>query len=136
MDLRQIGWDGMIWIALIWLRIGTSGRLLWTFGFHIMLGSSWVGAQLAASQEGLSSMNENERNWMTVISSIATHTRCIKKLFFHLSELTILHSYTLLSSCSGPETTHTELWLCLLRYMRANTVKQPPPSDHYMWEWI
>jgi hypothetical protein len=28
MDLRQIGWDGMIWIALIWLRIGTSGRLL------------------------------------------------------------------------------------------------------------
>jgi hypothetical protein len=28
MDLREIGWDGMDWIALIWLRIGTS-RGLW-----------------------------------------------------------------------------------------------------------
>jgi hypothetical protein len=24
MDLRGIGWDGMVWIGLIWLRIGTS----------------------------------------------------------------------------------------------------------------
>jgi hypothetical protein len=24
MDLRDIGWDGMGWIGLIWLRIGTS----------------------------------------------------------------------------------------------------------------
>jgi hypothetical protein len=31
MDLREIGLDGMdwmIWIGLIWLRIGTSGGLL------------------------------------------------------------------------------------------------------------
>jgi hypothetical protein len=27
-DLREIGWDGVIWIGLIWLRIGTSGGLL------------------------------------------------------------------------------------------------------------
>jgi hypothetical protein len=27
-DLREIGWDGMVWIGLIWLRIGTSGGLL------------------------------------------------------------------------------------------------------------
>jgi hypothetical protein len=27
MDLREIGWDEMDWIGLIWLRIGTSGRL-------------------------------------------------------------------------------------------------------------
>jgi hypothetical protein len=27
MDLREIGWDGMVWIGLIWLRIGTSGGL-------------------------------------------------------------------------------------------------------------
>jgi hypothetical protein len=27
-------------------------------GFHKMLGSSWVAAQLAASEEGLSSMSE------------------------------------------------------------------------------
>jgi hypothetical protein len=44
----------------IWLRIGTSGGLLWTwkwaFVFHKILGTSWVAAQLAASQKGLSSM--------------------------------------------------------------------------------
>jgi hypothetical protein len=46
--------------ASIWLRIRTSGGLLWTrqwtFGFHKILGSSWVAAQLAASQEEFSSM--------------------------------------------------------------------------------
>jgi hypothetical protein len=51
----------MGWIGLIWLRIGTSGWLLWTrkwtSGFHKMLGSTWVAAQLAAFQEGLSSMS-------------------------------------------------------------------------------
>jgi hypothetical protein len=30
MDLREIGWDGVNWIGLIWLRIGTSGALLRT----------------------------------------------------------------------------------------------------------
>jgi hypothetical protein len=28
MDLREIGWDGVEWIGLIGLRIGTSGGLL------------------------------------------------------------------------------------------------------------
>jgi hypothetical protein len=28
MDLREIGWDGVDWIDMIWLRIGTSGGLL------------------------------------------------------------------------------------------------------------
>jgi hypothetical protein len=27
MDLREIGWDGMVWIGLILLRIRTSGML-------------------------------------------------------------------------------------------------------------
>jgi hypothetical protein len=27
MDVRGIGWDGVDWIGLIWLRIGTSGGL-------------------------------------------------------------------------------------------------------------
>jgi hypothetical protein len=27
-DLREMGWDGVDWIGLIWLRIGTSGGLL------------------------------------------------------------------------------------------------------------
>jgi hypothetical protein len=57
-DLREINW--MVWTGLIWLRIGTFGRLLWTwkwtFEFHIILGNSWVAAWLAASQEGLRSV--------------------------------------------------------------------------------
>jgi hypothetical protein len=61
-DLREIGWDSIVWTGLIWLRIGTSGGLLrtrlLTFGFHKMLGSSGVAAQLATSQEGLSLMSE------------------------------------------------------------------------------
>jgi hypothetical protein len=28
MDLREIGWDGVEWFGLIWLRIGASGGLL------------------------------------------------------------------------------------------------------------
>jgi hypothetical protein len=31
MDLREIGWDGMVWTVTNWLRIGTSGGLLWTW---------------------------------------------------------------------------------------------------------
>jgi hypothetical protein len=27
-DLTETGWDGMVWIGSIWLRIGTSGGLL------------------------------------------------------------------------------------------------------------
>jgi hypothetical protein len=28
MDIREIGWDGMDWIGVIWFRIGTSGGLM------------------------------------------------------------------------------------------------------------
>jgi hypothetical protein len=60
MDLRVIGWDGINWIDVVHDR--DSGGLLWTrywsSRFHKMRGSSWVAAQLAASQEGLSSMSE------------------------------------------------------------------------------
>jgi hypothetical protein len=28
MDIREIGWDGVGWIGLIWLRIETSGGIL------------------------------------------------------------------------------------------------------------
>jgi hypothetical protein len=68
-------YDG-VYTGFIWLRIGTSGGLLWTrwwiFVFHKMMGSLWVTVQLAASQEGLSSIklfmfcnkncNENSRS--------------------------------------------------------------------------
>jgi hypothetical protein len=57
MDLR----DRMRWYGLDW-RIGTNGGFLWTrwwtFGLLKMLGSCWVAAQLAASQEGLSSVSK------------------------------------------------------------------------------
>jgi hypothetical protein len=57
-DLR--GQDGVVRTGLICLRIGTNGGLLWTwqetFGFHKMLGNSWVASQLAAFQKELSSM--------------------------------------------------------------------------------
>jgi hypothetical protein len=70
----------MVWIGFIWFRIGTSGGLLWTrywtFGFHEMLGSSWVAAQLVALQEGFSSLSkllyELVIHWwnVTVINSL------------------------------------------------------------------
>jgi hypothetical protein len=28
MDLGEVGWDGMMWTGLVWLRIGTDGELL------------------------------------------------------------------------------------------------------------
>ena len=52
MDLQQMG--SGVWNGLIWLRIGTSGGLLWmrqwTFGFHKMRGISWLAKKLLASQ--------------------------------------------------------------------------------------
>jgi hypothetical protein len=92
MDLREIEWDGMdwidlaqnrdqwraVWIGSIWLRIGTSGGPLWTrywtFGFHDMLESSWVAAQLTASQEGLSSMSEPLFQLQAYIPSSSMHS--------------------------------------------------------------
>jgi hypothetical protein len=87
LDLREMKWD--VWIGFIWLRIGTSGGLLWTrqwtFGFHKTLGSSWVAAQLAASQEGLSSMSE----WVPhskLNSYKCTVISCLYVLFFCLCQ--------------------------------------------------
>jgi hypothetical protein len=64
----------MVWIGLIWLRIGTSGGLLWTrcwnFGFHKMLGSSWVAAQLLAPQEGLGSVSKLVSKWVKLTETL------------------------------------------------------------------
>jgi hypothetical protein len=66
----------MGWIGSIWLRIGTSGGLLWTrwwtFGLHKTQGSSWVAAQLTTSQ-GLSSMTE----WVKVMWSPCCLCICV-----------------------------------------------------------
>jgi hypothetical protein len=57
-DLREIGWGGMDWIDLTqdrdqWLAVVNTVMIL---GFHKLLGSSSVAAQLSASQEGLSAV--------------------------------------------------------------------------------
>jgi hypothetical protein len=62
----------MVGIGSIWLRIGTGGGLMWTrwwtSGFHKMLRSSWVAAQLAASREGLGSSE-----WVSESQEYAYH---------------------------------------------------------------
>jgi hypothetical protein len=30
-DLKEIGWDGMVWTGSMWPRMGASGGLLWTW---------------------------------------------------------------------------------------------------------
>jgi hypothetical protein len=60
MDLGKMGWDCVDWIRLVWLRIGTSGDILWmrwwTFGLYKMLGNYWVATQPVASRVVLSSI--------------------------------------------------------------------------------
>jgi hypothetical protein len=60
MDLREVGWDGRDWIDLAQDRDRwrTYVNAVMNLLFHKMLGSSRVAAQLAAFQEGLSSMSE------------------------------------------------------------------------------
>jgi hypothetical protein len=55
----------MVQIGLIWLRIGDQWRAL-VNRFHKMLENSWVAAQLAAPQEGLSSVSKSwtvDKEW-------------------------------------------------------------------------
>jgi hypothetical protein len=60
MDLREIGWDEVDWIDMAkdryhWKAIVTTVLKL---RFHKMLGSSCGATQLAAPQEGLSSVSK------------------------------------------------------------------------------
>ena len=48
--LWDLGLDRREWTGLKWLRIGTSGRLSWTFRFHKMWGI-WLPEDLWGSQE-------------------------------------------------------------------------------------
>jgi hypothetical protein len=66
MDLKEIGWDGMDRIDLA--QDGGQWKALvntvMNLRVHKMLGSSWVPAQLAASQEGLSLMELVSRSYL------------------------------------------------------------------------
>jgi hypothetical protein len=58
--LREVRWDGMDWIDLAqdrdqWRALVNT---VMNFGFRKMSGCSWVAAQLAASQEDLSSVSK------------------------------------------------------------------------------
>jgi hypothetical protein len=96
----------MVWIWSIWLRIGTGGWLMWmrwwTSGFHKMLWSSWVAAQLAASQEGLSSMSEWVNNvtcrgdlqggfWIGWLNLLTPHTHTTRN-YSQYSAIADLHT--------------------------------------------
>jgi hypothetical protein len=77
MDLREIGWDGVDSMDMAqdrdqWTRY-------WTFGFHKMLGSSWGAAQLAAPQEGLSSVSKYITNLLVSLSC----GRCFHRIWKH-----------------------------------------------------
>jgi hypothetical protein len=58
MDLIEIGWDGMDWIELAEDRDQWRALVNTVMILHKMLGNCLVAAQLAASQEGLSSVSK------------------------------------------------------------------------------
>jgi hypothetical protein len=75
MYLREIGWGGIDWIDLAQDRDQWRAlvKTVMYFGFHKMLGSSWVAERLAASQEGLSSMKlVNPVSYHNVVSQMKT----------------------------------------------------------------
>jgi hypothetical protein len=53
--LREIVLGGEVWTGFFQVRIRTRGGLLWT-QFHKLFGNSWVAERLAASQEGIRSL--------------------------------------------------------------------------------
>jgi hypothetical protein len=59
-DLREIGWDGVDWFDLAQDRDQWRAlvNMVMNLGFPKLLGSSRVAAQLAAFQEGLSSVSK------------------------------------------------------------------------------
>jgi hypothetical protein len=79
----------MVGIGSMWLRIGTGGELMWTrwwtSWFRKILGSSRAAAQLAASQEGLSSMNEWVSEWVDLNFRFSTQITALFLRFLNSS---------------------------------------------------
>jgi hypothetical protein len=63
---REIGWDGMDWIDLAQNR-DQWRALVRNFGFHKMLGSYCVAAQVVTSQEGLNSISDRKVQMNTTL---------------------------------------------------------------------
>jgi hypothetical protein len=100
----------MVWILLICLRIGSSGRLLWTrywtFGFRKILGSSWV----AAPREGLSSVSkpvnihnhseiQSSRDCSLIIGTLSEHT--FTPVFLMSFRTILFFVFIMFSPCLG-----------------------------------
>jgi hypothetical protein len=143
----------MVWTGSNWLRIRTSGGLLWTrqwtFGFHKMVGSSWVAAQLAASLEGLSSVRKYY--WQLQLgggSSSFTRTGVCHKMsaaytaprhttkYNHHTHVTrrAEHKFASVLTARQPEprVLPNFIWITQWNLGNANcpTVSPPPPNQH------
>jgi hypothetical protein len=66
--------SSVVWVVLIWLSVGTSGRLLWS-RFHKMLGNSSVFERLQASRGGLGSMELPSYMFMYVCMYVCMQLR-------------------------------------------------------------
>ena len=65
--------------------------------------------------------------------SISHHTfKWMKKLFFHLSDLTILNSYILHSSCGGKNISHTDFRYTIVRNVWHMVDQNGEYQGHYV----
>lgn len=106
-----------------------------SLGKDLNLGSSKCKAGLLLTQmwclfrhSGIMHVTDREDKMATSYSLIHHMWNWLKKLFFDLLDLIILNSYIRPSSCCGPETSHREINLYLVRNTLAHAVKQPCPQ--------
>ena len=78
------------------------------------------------------------------VSKGGTTWKWTKKPFFHLLDLAIVNSYTLLSLCGGKKISHRDFWLTLIREMLAQSghgprpcmpVGRPAPASNKSEDW-
>jgi hypothetical protein len=83
---------------LMWLRIGTGGRLLWmrqrTFGFHKTQGIFWLADDLLTSQEGLCSI-ELVRSYVVISNSVCSTIIVFVNTFYNYVVTSMLSIGTL-----------------------------------------
>ena len=93
-DFKERVWG--CWSGLIWLNVGTNGRLFWarkwTFGSHKMWWISWVSVEMLALQVGLSSLKL--RNFWCVFDGLQSYLqRNASFFFFELPLLLVIYLF-------------------------------------------